>query len=202
MRINVPPGKYNPITSDFDRLKLKIYKHKKISNRSDWAQNIAFESTETRFRDKDYDNEVPPPTNYHPKTGIADTLPRSYNTGQHNAFGSTGQRFREAERRPEDNISKDKRLEMDLNREINHILSEKAASSYDGRSRTSPAPIRPKYNASNFAPAATDRFQPIKSPPGPPPGAYDVRPKWDTVGVVPMAPAVVICKKQPESMPG
>jgi hypothetical protein len=80
IRINVPPGKYNPITSDFDKLRIKILKSKKMSAKSDWAQHIAFVSTEQRFNDGIYDNEVPPPTSYRPKVGLAETLPKAVST--------------------------------------------------------------------------------------------------------------------------
>jgi hypothetical protein len=212
MRINVPPGKYNPITSDFDQMKIKILRQKKMASRSDWAQHIAFVSTEERFKEKGFDNDVPPPTTYHPKIGLAETLPKpaSNRTG---IFGSSQKRFKD-EKTVSSNIPKDKLLEMELNREINELFANKPNSSvpassfqeyYLGqqRSNTSPGPIRPKYNSSNFAPTAENRFRPIKEPPGPPPGAYDVTPKWTkATGVVPMAPPVVVCKKKHEELPG
>jgi hypothetical protein len=77
MRFSVAPGAYNPITSDFDILRLKNLKKKKMSVRSGWAQNIAFTSTETRFsQPSGMGNLDGPPANaYYPKTGIADNLP-------------------------------------------------------------------------------------------------------------------------------
>lgn len=49
MRLTTAPGAYSPVTSDFDQLRLKILKQKKMAVRSGWAQNIAFTSTEGRF---------------------------------------------------------------------------------------------------------------------------------------------------------
>lgn len=86
MRIHTAPGSYNIIASDFDNVRLKILKQKKMAQRSGWAQNIAFTSTETRFNDNTYDNEVPAPSTYYPKVGIADTAARPNVRG--GAFGS------------------------------------------------------------------------------------------------------------------
>lgn len=61
---------------------------------------------------------------------------------------------------------------------------------------------RPKFTSA-FAPSETDRQRPVKTPPGPPPGEYDVQPKWDKASSLVMAPPVLIAKKkQHESMPG
>jgi hypothetical protein len=46
MRLTTAPGAYSPVTSDFDQLRLRILKQKKMAVRSGWAQNIAFTSTE------------------------------------------------------------------------------------------------------------------------------------------------------------
>ena len=43
------PGAYNPLASDFDKLRMKILKQKKMASRSSWAQNVAFTSTEVSF---------------------------------------------------------------------------------------------------------------------------------------------------------
>lgn len=86
MRIHTAPGSYNIIASDFDNARLKILKQKKMAQRSGWAQNIAFTSTETRFNEGSYDNEVPPPSTYYPKVGMADAAPKPNVRG--GAFGS------------------------------------------------------------------------------------------------------------------
>jgi hypothetical protein len=59
---------------------------------------------------------------------------------------------------------------------------------------------RPRHT-SNFAPSLEDRQRPVKTPPGPPPGAYDVQPKWNKVGTAVMAPATGI-KHREERTPG
>ena len=48
MRTFTSPGAYNPLASDFDKLRLKILKQKKMAGRSSWAQNVAFATTEVR----------------------------------------------------------------------------------------------------------------------------------------------------------
>eukprot|EP00599_Poterioochromonas_sp_BG-1_P000781 CAMPEP_0173144032 /NCGR_PEP_ID=MMETSP1105-20130129/7004_1 /TAXON_ID=2985 /ORGANISM="Ochromonas sp., Strain BG-1" /LENGTH=583 /DNA_ID=CAMNT_0014057661 /DNA_START=101 /DNA_END=1852 /DNA_ORIENTATION=- len=210
LRITVPPGKYNPITSDFDQLKIKILKQKKMASRSDWAQHIAFVSTDKRFKEEQYDNEVPPATTYKPKVGLAETLPRP--NVRSGPFGSTEQRFKQ--KRVEQSLTRDQLLEAELNREIQSLLAKPSTSPepYNPNAHlqrptnnmlaTIPGPIRPKYS-SVFAPSPESRLRPIKSPPGPPPGAYDVHPKWDkATGVVPMAPPIVVKKKKPETQPG
>jgi hypothetical protein len=72
------------VTSDFDQLRLKILKKKKMASRSGWAQNIAFEATDTRFTDPRA--QAPPPGTYDPRTTLADTIP-SQNT-RSGAFGT------------------------------------------------------------------------------------------------------------------
>ncbi len=64
------------MTSDFDQLRLRILKQKKMAARSGWAQNIAFTSTEGRFTQSAGVVEGPPANAYYPKMGIADNLPK------------------------------------------------------------------------------------------------------------------------------
>lgn len=54
--------------------------------RSGWAQNISFESTEERFHQTVPTSAAPPPGTYHPKTSLADQLPKENPRG--GAFGS------------------------------------------------------------------------------------------------------------------
>jgi hypothetical protein len=86
MRLTTAPGAYSPVTSDFDQLRLKILKKKKMAVRSGWAQNIAFTSTESRFFVPGQDLDGPPANAYYPKVGIADNLPRPNVRG--GAFGA------------------------------------------------------------------------------------------------------------------
>eukprot|EP01041_Mallomonas_annulata_P007348 gene7348-14997_t len=72
MRLKTCPGSYDPITSDFDQLRLRVLKEKRMSSRSSWAQNIAFSGTQPRFQLSDTD--VPAPGAYSPKNSMVDTL--------------------------------------------------------------------------------------------------------------------------------
>jgi hypothetical protein len=47
--MSTAPGAYNPVTSDFDQMKLKLMKKKKLISRSQWSQNIAFDATGKRI---------------------------------------------------------------------------------------------------------------------------------------------------------
>lgn len=89
MRISSAPVSYNAVTSDFDQMRLKILKQKKMASRSGWAQHIAFTSTETRFADAAYDNDVPAPSRYYPRVGLADVAPKA--NVRAGAFGSKDQ---------------------------------------------------------------------------------------------------------------
>ena len=46
--------------------------------------------------------------------------------------------------------------------------------------------IKPKFPGSTFVNKDT-RYYPSKDPPPPAPGSYDVQPKWETKGVIPMS---------------
>ena len=86
MRLTTAPGAYSPVTSDFDQIRLKILKQKKMAARSGWAQNIAFTSTEGRFTQAAGSTDGPPANAYYPKMGIADNLPKANVRG--GAFGA------------------------------------------------------------------------------------------------------------------
>lgn len=88
MRLATAPGAYSPVTSDFDQLRLRILKQKKMAVRSGWAQNIAFTSTEGRFQQHTGIGNLdgPPANAYYPKTGIADNLSKPNARG--GAFGA------------------------------------------------------------------------------------------------------------------
>ena len=77
-RLIVAPGDYNPLTSDFEKVRLKALKQKKLTNRSLWASSVAFTGTEKRFNDincglpKDLvSNKLPPPGAYNPNLDIS-----------------------------------------------------------------------------------------------------------------------------------
>lgn len=208
MQTKTAPGSYNVISSDFDQQRLRILKQKKMSSRSDWAQNIAFVSTEQRFNCKMLDNDVPPPSTYYPKVGLADTLPRS--NVRSGAFGTKDERFRE-KKDSDARMTEQQMIEMDLNRDLQAFLqrndgrahrSQPSAPAYNQQQQPGSPPSKLRFSSA-FAPSPDSRLRPIKTPPGPPPGAYEVTPKWIKAhGVAVMAPALNISKKKPEITPG
>lgn len=92
LRMNTAPGLYDPMTSDFDKLKLRILKQKKMASRSGWVQNIAFAATERRFVDgAGIDTEGPNPTSY----DVSLDNHKDPNT-RNKSFGTTAPRFDES----------------------------------------------------------------------------------------------------------
>jgi hypothetical protein len=55
------PGTYDPLTSDFDLSRLKIVRRKKLLQRSQWTQDISFQSRDRRFPEKQAEDSGPPP---------------------------------------------------------------------------------------------------------------------------------------------
>lgn len=197
MQVNVAPGDYNVVTSDFDKQRLKIMRQKKMAARSDWAQNIAFVSTEKRFRKAEEQHflETPNPTAYYPKVGLADTLPRANVRG--GAFGSKDSRFKPMKDFSEKRLTREEMTEQALNRDLQAFLNKNDRPS-QGQAQNQ----RPKH-APVFAPTSEQRLRPIKSPPGPPPGAYETTPKWiKKHGVPVIAPSLNISRKVYDNMPG
>jgi hypothetical protein len=219
MQLETAPGKYNVISSDFDQLRLKILKQKKMASRSDWAQNIAFTSTTKRFQNMEENHiyETPTPTAYYPKVGLAETLSRpNIRSG---AFGSKDIRFKESKNHYYDTrLTKEQQIEQELNRELQAFLAKNQKPTTNNtndsshRSMTAPksstsysptgSPTRPRFTSA-FGPSPDHRLRPIKTPPGPPPGAYDTAPKWiKERGVPVIAPNLNLSRKKPEMTPG
>lgn len=106
-------------------------------------------------------------------------------------------------------LSREQLVAAELNRDITGFLSKPsnqnhsmARSSHEGSGSPShQGHSRPKYT-SNFAPSSEDRNRPVKTPPGPPPGAYNLQPKWEKATAVVMAPSTVVSKKVHENTPG
>lgn len=170
-------------------------KQKKIASRSSWAQNIAFVSTDKRFRDSVGDLDIPPSTAYYPKVGLADNLQKT--NARSGAFGSSDERFKV--KKESSVLPREKLTEQELNRELQEYLHKNGDRST--KSPTGGGVVR-KYTSA-FAPSPESRLRPIKSPPGPPPGAYEVTPKWiKERGVPVMAPDLKISRKRPEYLPG
>lgn len=59
LRLSTAPGSYNVSVSDFDEGLKRINRQKALVRRSDWAQNIAFISTGSRFRQPQEDGPSP-----------------------------------------------------------------------------------------------------------------------------------------------
>lgn len=59
LRLTTAPGSYNVSVSDFDESLKKIKRQKALVKRSDWAQNVAFISTGSRFQDPVEDGPSP-----------------------------------------------------------------------------------------------------------------------------------------------
>ncbi len=98
--------------------------------------------------------------------------------------------------------SKEQVVASELNRDITGFLARPhKESSHSSGDTSNGHHSRPKYT-SNFAPSSEDRSRPVKTPPGPPPGAYDLQPKWLKSSAVVMAPSTVISKKIHDTTPG
>lgn len=114
------------------------------------------------------------------------------------------QRFKEAKATTAQ--SKEQLAALEINRDITGFLARpNREQSYASHGGSSSPPgnshSRPRYT-SNFAPSSEDRSRPVKTPPGPAPGAYDLQPKWLKSSAVVMAPSTVVCKKVYDSTPG
>ena len=63
MRLHTSPGEYDVIVSDFDLNRKKIQRQKRLAKRSEWASNVAFTSTDSRFNIQENDGG-PTPMSY------------------------------------------------------------------------------------------------------------------------------------------
>lgn len=89
-RMKTCPGSYTPLTSDFDKQRLRILKEKRMRSRSDWAQNVGFETTVRRFEEN---TPIGPAVGtYNPKVSFIDNLQKP-NVRGGDAFGSRVKRF-------------------------------------------------------------------------------------------------------------
>jgi hypothetical protein len=111
------------------------------------------------------------------------------------------QRFKEKKLVP--GMTRDQEAAIQLNKDIAPFLNKPSSSSSPIARSLSPnnrGGTRPKFS-SNFAPSNEERFRPVKTPPGPPPGAYNTNPTWKS-GTILMAPSMVESKKKPDISPG
>lgn len=210
------------MVSDFEQSRMKILKQKKMASHSNWAQHIAFTTTEARFHDmsQTYLLEVPPSTTYNIKQGLSDLAPKETFYTKASAFGGKDDRFKAQKTNYQMNRDPYALLTAQLTKEIETIIPSTSISSpkhnnnnnqgYNSSSNNSYNQqqqqqnihnnynnTRPKYT-SNFAPSSVDRFRPVKTPPGPPPGYYDTLPRWDDVGcsALMVPPSTNVVKKK------
>lgn len=199
MRLQTAPGGYNVIHSDFDQQRLQIMRRKKILQHSSWAQNVGFASTTGRFTENEMLNDVPPSTAYTPKVSLVDSLPKG--NARSGAFGSKAARFKDRSEKSS-SLTPAQQKEMELNHDIANYLAKHPKEVLAGNLHEGSISRKPQFS-SVFAPSHETRLRPVKSPPVPAPGAYDLTPRWDKAkGVIPMVPRAAISKKIPDTSPG
>lgn len=189
MRLYTSPGDYNPLTSDFERTKIKLMKRKKMHSRSGWAQNISFDATESRFFEPT--RVLPPgPGEYALKEGIADRAPQPNPRG--GAFGAKDERFKEP--KAANNVRFGEQAAAEVERNLsggNSSLVRPEGPEIGGQA--------PRKAASTFESRSQGRkFRELeRSVPFPAPGAYNTQPKWENArGVLPMVPPSVVVSDQ------
>jgi hypothetical protein len=177
------PWAYSPLTSDFDKDKIKILKDKKIRSRSGWAQNVSFASTAGRpwSNDNAYSSDGPPPGSYDPKINIADFIPKENRNG--GGFGNSTERFKSV--KVVHPPSKDDVIAAELDKEYNAMNPMARVESPSSRFRNR----KRGFSQSVFTQAHPVDRSKEKVPDGPPPNVYNVAPSWD-LGTAKMKPAV------------
>jgi len=203
MQTNTAPGAYS-IPSDFEAAKIKIIRQKKLANRSGWAQNIAFTSTETRFLHIDK-KDVPPPGHYLPKNFNISASIEAQNV-RAGPFGSKAKRFEGEQQKGRKAFAQtnDEALARELERELGAGVGpgsfhehQKNVANHSGSKmlqRKRPKPTR------SFQPRFKE--QDISSI-GPAPGSYNTTPSWSAPGIVPMImPSGPTSRKAPDPSPG
>lgn len=197
---NAAPGA-QVLPSDFDVNRARIIKAKKLKARSGWAQNIAFENTEKRFFHPSPGFEPPPPGQYVPKNfDLAANIEKQ--NKRKPGFGSNTSRSFEASERNKVFVNAQEQLAKELEEDIRHGIGP------GGRSAKKKAKLPSDAThlgiGSAFGVGLKEaRFSKSLEPLGPPPGAYDTRPKWEAKGAVPFKTAnPVISRSVPQIRPG
>ena len=101
-------------------------------------------------------------------------------------------------------MTRDQLFAREINQDIAGFVAKKSSPGAGGSyhsSTSSPKSRRPQYT-SNFAPPSEERLRPVKTPPGPAPGSYELQPSWKKSVAVVMAPSTVVSKKVQDPMPG
>lgn len=209
-RIQTSPGTYSPVVSDFEINRIKILKKKRMAARSGWAQHVSFDATEARFMQLDK-KVAPPPGTYDPKTTIADHL--KHENPRAGPFGSKSKRFDLSSGSApgdEGGYTGENTTAIGGVGSPSGIVNGPAPPGTSGR--RSPTPnfktdiiSTAQVNNAIFA-SKSNRFVMSKNeiPVGPPPGTYNVAPKWDTAkGVLPInAPKTESLLNKPPELPG
>lgn len=195
------PAAYS-LPSDLDQNRMKIAKSKRLKGRSGWAQNISFDNTEKRFFHPTPAFTAPPPGMYDPKNyNLASGI--EHQSKRTPGFGSNTSRSFEASERNKVFVNAQEQLAKELEEDIRHGVGPSGASAKSRNKR--PDGQRTQLGAgSAFGVGLKEaRFSKSLEPVGPPPGAYDTRPKWEARGAVPFKTAnPVISRSVPEIRPG
>jgi hypothetical protein len=189
------------LKSDFDQARDKIVKSKKLRGRSGWAQNISFDNTEKRFFQPTPAFSAPPPGMYDPQNfNVSHGIPKQ--SKRTPGFGSHTSRSFEASERNKVFVNAQEQLAKELEEDIRHGIgpggmSAKKKRQFEGNRQGLGA-------GSAFGVGLKEpRFSKSLEPVGPPPGAYDTRPKWEARGAIPFKTAnPVISRSVPEIRPG
>jgi len=199
---NSAPGAYL-LPSEFDSNRTRIIKAKKLKGRSGWAQNISFDNTEKRFFKPTPAFEAPPPGLYAPKnfdlaTGIGVQSKRTP------GFGSRTSRSFEASEKNKVFVNAQEELARELEEDIRHGIGPSGKSAKKSNKHISDGTRLGIGAGSAFGVGLREaRFSKSLEPVGPPPGAYDTRPKWDAKGAVPFKTAnPVVSRGTAEIRPG
>lgn len=174
-RIKTHPGSYTPLTSDFDKNRLKILRRKRMAARSGWAQNVSFQCSEERFFRPEPETLGPPPTAYQPYTGVGEAKIReNHRSGP---FGSTLKRFTYTGDHPPTYRTQEQE-------EAFRVYADEPKERKSAEPRRYP-PVKPSRvfvsNQQRFEANKDIQFTPA-------PGTYEIRESWTGAGkgVVPM----------------
>jgi len=199
---NSAPGAYL-LPSEFDANRTRIIKAKKLKGRSGWAQNISFDNTEKRFFKPTPAFEAPPPGLYNPTNfDLASGI--EHQSKRTPGFGSNTSRSFDASERNKVFVNAQEQLARELEEDIRHGIGPSGKSARKVNKAMSDGTRLGIGAGSAFGVGLREpRFSKSLEPVGPPPGAYDTRPKWDAKGAVPFKTAnPVISRGVAEMRPG
>ena len=158
-----------------------------MTSKSAWASSVSFSATDKRTAVFDLKN-IPEVCDgaYYPKTTIADHIPKEKKLGP---FGSATQRFNFPESSHQgENAGRDDSFTY-IGGSVNFGGIQERALKYEGKGKAriiNCSLIGAAQPQSSFVKSNQERFVEKVQMMGPPPGTYDVAPKWDKSSVVPM----------------